>query len=195
MVNYLGRKKFNRYYSKRLQLPLQKIFLIPKFLLLTTIKNLFAHAFRQTTIKGQRHSLLLATNGRSLKIMSKESKLIMEVINHILWLNYRHQMCHLPNSLEQQMQSKMKERMKKALKCIIKFLFLLSLFNKDRNHLQSNSSITIMFSTSHQNTKQFLGKIVKDKDKHFSQNLLLVRGLINKTNRSKIFLIQPSFQF
>ena len=121
--------------------------------------------------------------------MSKESKLIMEVINHILWLNYRHQMCHLPNSLEQQMQSKMKERMKKALKCIIKFLFLLSLFNKDRNHLQSNSSITIMFSTSHQNTKQFLGKIVKDKDKHFSQNLLLVRGLINKTNRSKIFLI------
>jgi hypothetical protein len=87
------------------------------------------------------------------------------------------------------MQSKMKERMKKALKCIIKFRFLLSLFSKDRNHLQSNSSITIMFSTSHKNTKQFLGKIAKDKDKLFSQNLLLVRDLINKINLFKIFLI------
>lgn len=195
MENYLGRKKFNRYYSKRLQLPLLKIFLIPNFLLLTTIKNLYVHAFRQTTIKGQRHSLLLAINGRSLKIMSKESKLIMEVINHILWLNYPHQMYHLPNSLEQQMQLKMKEKMKKPLKCIIKFRFLLSLFNNDRNRLQSNSSITIMFSTSHQNTKQFLGKIAKDKDKPFSQNLLLVRALINKINLFKIFLIQLSFQF
>lgn len=140
-------------------------------------------------IKEQLHSLSSAMNGHSLRIMFKVFKLIMEAINHILWSNYQYLMHHLLNNLEQQTQLKMRERMKNLLKFIIKFHFHLSLFNKDRNLLQSNSSTTIMYLTNHQNTKQFLENLVKGKAKLFSQNLLLVKDLINKVNLFKNFLI------
>lgn len=140
-------------------------------------------------IKEQLHSLSSAMNGHSLRIMFKVFKLIMEAINHILWSNYQYLMHHLLNNLEQQTQLKMREKMKNLLKFIIKFHFHLSLFSKDRNLLQSNSSTTIMYLTNHQNTKQFLENLVKGKAKLFSQNLLLVKALINKTNLFKNFLI------
>lgn len=140
-------------------------------------------------IKEQLHSLSSAMNGHLLKIMSKVFKLIMELISHTPLSNYQYLMHHLLNNLEQQTQLKMRERMKNLLKFIIKFHFHLSLFSKDRNLLQSNSSTTIMYLTNHQNTKQFLENLVKGKAKLFSQNLLLVKALINKTNLFKNFLI------
>lgn len=195
MEDYLGRRKLNLYYFRRLQLLQYRICLMPKFLLLITIKNSSVHAFKQTLIKEQHHSLSSAMNGHWLKIMSKVSKLIMEVISHILWSNYQHLMDHPLNNMEQQTQLKMRERMKKVSKYIIKFLFHLNLFNKDRNLQQSNSLITIMYLTNHQNIKQFLEKLVRGKDKLFSHNPLLVKALLNKTNLFKIYQIQLNFQF